>query len=36
MFSILQTHLKLPFTDITFENFTNVPLPIDWRKLFIS
>ncbi len=36
MFSILQTHLKLPFTDITFENFTNVPLHIDWRNLFMS
>jgi hypothetical protein len=34
MFSILQRHLQLPFSDVTFENFKNMRLDFDHDKLF--
>jgi adenylate cyclase class 2 len=34
MFSILQAHQQLPFSDVTFENFKNIRLDIDHDKLF--
>ena len=34
MFSMLRSHLKLPFSDITFENFENVTLHLDHQTFF--
>lgn len=36
MFTIIRNRLKLPFADITFQNFANVSLPIDSERLFTA
>ena len=36
MFTLIRNRLKLPFADITFQNFANVSQPIDSERLFTA